>query len=180
LKDLPVACLRHEINLGQGAALQTGTEYALEQGADFIVHFDADGQHQSSDIPNLLLPILNNDCDVVFGSRFINRNVNTVPVPKRIFIHFARYIHSFLTGLLLTDAHNGLRALNKKAASMLHITENRMGHASELLFLITKHQLRLQEVAVTVLYTNYSIRKGQSSWNSIRIGFDLFLHKLFH
>jgi len=175
----PVHCVRHELNLGQGAALQTGTEYALEKGAEFIIHFDADGQHLVSDISKLLRPLLNNDCDVVFGSRFLNNTTNAVPFTKKILIHTARYVHSFFSGLLLTDAHNGLRAMNRKAASLLVITENRMGHASELLFLIQQHKLRLQEVAVTILYTAYSKDKGQSSWNSIRIGFDLLLHKLF-
>jgi polyprenyl-phospho-N-acetylgalactosaminyl synthase len=179
LAHLPVNCLRHELNLGQGAALQTGTEYALEQGAEFIVHFDADGQHLVSDISKMLGPLLYNDCDVVFGSRFLNNTGNTVPFPKKILIHAARYVHSFFSGLLLTDAHNGLRAMNRKAASFLVITENRMGHASELLFLIQQHKLKLQEVAVYIRYTDYSLNKGQSSWNSIRIGLDLLLHKLF-
>jgi polyprenyl-phospho-N-acetylgalactosaminyl synthase len=180
IQHLPVICLRHEINLGQGAALQTGTEYALEQGADFIIHFDADGQHRSRDISNLLSPLLKNECDVVFGSRFLNQSETVVPFTKRTLIHLARFIHSFFTGFLLTDAHNGLRAMNRKAASLLTITENRMVHASELVFLITQHGLRLREVPVSILYTSYSLHKGQSSWNSIRIGFDLFLHKLFH
>jgi polyprenyl-phospho-N-acetylgalactosaminyl synthase len=179
LTHLPVRCLRHAINLGQGAALQTGTEYALEQGAEYIVHFDADGQHMVADISGLLVPLLSNKCDVVFGSRFLKSSETIVPYTKKILIHVACYVHSFFTGFLLTDAHNGLRAMNRKAASLLTITENRMGHASELLFLIRENRLRLQEVAVTVLYTKYSLRKGQSSWNSIRIGFDLFLHKLF-
>lgn len=179
IKHLPVHCLRHDVNLGQGAALQTGTEYALEQGAEFIVHFDADGQHLAADIAALLVPLIKNDCDVVFGSRFLN-NINTsVPLIKKIIIHSARYFHSFFTGILLTDAHNGLRAMNKNAALLLNITQNRMAHATELLFLIQKHKLRLQEVRVTVVYTTYSLQKGQSSWNSIRIGFDLILHKLF-
>jgi polyprenyl-phospho-N-acetylgalactosaminyl synthase len=179
LQQLPVACLRHEINLGQGAALQTGTEYALEQGAEFIVHFDADGQHLTTDIPKLLAPLLNNECDVVFGSRFLNSTKTVIPTSKKILIHIARYVHSFFTGLLLTDAHNGLRAMTRKAACLLSIKENRMSHASELLFLISKHKLRLKETAVTVIYTKYSLDKGQSAWNGLRIGFDLFLHKLF-
>lgn len=179
IDKLSVHCLTHEVNLGQGAALQTGTEYALKTGAEFIVHFDADGQHLASDIAKLLLPLYKDECDVVFGSRFLTTSVSLVPLHKKFLIHTARYLHSFFTGLLLTDAHNGLRALTKKAASLLTITENRMGHASELLFLIQQHGLRLKETGVTVLYTSYSLQKGQSSWNSIRIGFDLLLHKLF-
>jgi polyprenyl-phospho-N-acetylgalactosaminyl synthase len=179
IEDYPVHFLRHTINLGQGAALQTGVEYALEHGAEWIVHFDADGQHLASDIPRLLQPLFSDECDIVFGSRLLEKGNSAIPLSKRFLLHTARYLHYFLTGLLLSDAHNGLRAMNKKAALLLTITENRMGHASELLFLIKKNKLRLKEIAVTVLYSTYSMAKGQSSWNSVRIGFDLLLHKLF-
>jgi polyprenyl-phospho-N-acetylgalactosaminyl synthase len=180
IKSLPVHYLRHEINLGQGAALQTGVEYALDNGAKWIVHFDADGQHIPSDIPKLLEPLLNNETDVVLGSRFSGSSHYPVPTPKRILLFMARYVHYLFTRILLTDAHNGLRAMNKKAALLLTIKENRMSHASELLFSIKKHRLRFKEVGVTVVYNKYSTSKGQSSWNGIRIGFDLLLYKLFH
>lgn len=90
----------------------------------------------------------------------------------------ARYVNFLFTGLLLSDAHNGFRALNRKAAELIRIKENRMAHASEILILVKKHKLRLKEVAVEVRYTEYSKAKGQSGWNSIRILFDLLLHKL--
>jgi polyprenyl-phospho-N-acetylgalactosaminyl synthase len=179
LKDSPVNFLRHEINLGQGAALQTGVDYALENGAEWIVHFDADGQHHAADIPKLLDLLITDECDVVLGSRFLERRNENIPFPKKVLLNLARYIHFCFTGMLLSDAHNGLRAMNRKAALLLTIKENRMGHASELLFLIRKHKLRYKEAAVTVTYSSYSKSKGQSSWNSIRIGFDLLLHKLF-
>ena len=170
--------LRHKINLGQGAAIQTGTEFALQQSAKYLVHFDADGQHLVSDIPILLSPLLNQTTDVVFGSRFLIKS-SAVPKNKRLLLRFARYINYLFTGILLTDAHNGLRALTAKAASTMEVTENRMAHASEILFLVKKHKLRFTEVPVQVRYTDYSKQKGQSPWNSIRIFFDLLLHKLF-
>lgn len=179
IKELPVYFLQHQINLGQGAALQTGNEFALKMGAEYIVHFDADGQHQLSDISNLLQPLLNMECDISLGSRFLNEQRKEVPGTKRVIIHIARYINYMFTGTLLSDAHNGLRAMNKKAAELLVLKENRMSHASEILFLIKKHKLKLKEVPVSILYTNYSKQKGQSVWNSIRILFDLLLHKLF-
>lgn len=179
IKELPVYFLQHQINLGQGAALQTGNEFALKMGAEYIVHFDADGQHQLSDISNLLQPLLNMECDISLGSRFLNEQRKEVPGTKRVIIHIARYINYMFTGTLLSDAHNGLRAMNKKAAELLVLKENRMSHASEILFLIKKHKLKLKEVSVSILYTNYSKQKGQSVWNSIRILFDLLLHKLF-
>ncbi len=170
--------LRHKINLGQGAALQTGTTYALQKQAKFIVHFDADGQHLIEDIPTLIQPLISQHADIVFGSRFLKAGSN-IPIRKKFILHLARYINFIFTGLLLTDAHNGLRALNAVAASQLQITENRMAHASELLFFVKKSKLRLTEVPVHIRYTDYSTKKGQSTWNSIRIFFDLLLHKLF-
>lgn len=179
IKELPVYFLQHQINLGQGAALQTGNEFALKMGAEYIVHFDADGQHQLSDIEKLLQPIVNKECDITLGSRFLNKQAKEIPVSKRIIIHTARYINYMFTGILLSDAHNGLRAMNKNTAELVVLTENRMSHASEILFLIKKNKLKIKEIPVSILYTEYSKQKGQSIWNSIRILFDLLLHKLF-
>ncbi len=179
VKELPVYFLQHQINLGQGAALQTGNQFALKMGAEYIVHFDADGQHQLSDIEKLLQPLIDKECDITLGSRFLNQQEKEVPGGKRAIIHTARYINYMFTGILLSDAHNGLRAMNKKSAGLMVLTENRMSHASEILFLIKKHRLKIKEIPVSILYTNYSKKKGQSIWNSIRILFDLLLHKLF-
>lgn len=179
LKDLPIHFIRHPFNLGQGAALQTGNQYALEQGASVLVHFDADGQHLVEDISNLVAPLETGTIDIVLGTRFGNSVSQPIPLMKRMILQVARYFHFILTGLLLTDAHNGLRAMNRKAAEAIVLTENRMAHASEILLLIKKKALRYQEVPVQILYTGYSKQKGQSAWNSIRIFFDLLLHKLF-
>ncbi len=180
LNGLPIQLLKHRINLGQGAALQTGNSYALQKGADVIIHFDSDGQHRVADIETLLAPILSNECDITLGSRFLSKSrpVN-ISFFRNMVLHTARYLNYLFTGLLLTDAHNGLRAMNRHAAQQLVLTENRMAHASEVLFLLKKNKLRFKEVPVIIDYTKYSKQKGQSSWNSIRIFFDLLLHKLF-
>lgn len=178
LTGLPVTILRHKINLGQGASLQTGNEYALKQGADFIVHFDADGQHSVHDIQDLLAPLFTNKFDIALGSRFLSTS-NKIPLGKKILLKSARYINFLFSGILLSDAHNGLRAMTAAAISKIRIKENRMAHASEILLAITKNKLRYLEIPVTVKYTAYSKEKGQSAFNSIRIFFDLLLHKLF-
>jgi len=178
LTGLPVWFIRHRKNLGQGAALQTGSLFAQKKGAHYIVHFDADGQHRAEDIPALLNE-LDNGADLVFGSRFSRTKTNRIPLLKRIIIFIARYLNYLFTGILLSDAHNGLRAMTADASAVLHLKENRMSHASEILFLAKKNDLTIKEVPVTILYTDYSKKKGQSVWNSIRIGFDLLLHKLF-
>lgn len=179
LNDLPVHILRHHVNLGQGAALQTGIEYALSNNAGYIVTFDADGQHIATDIERLLQPLVSNEADIALGSRFIEGSKHNMPAGRKIIIKGARWLNYMLTGLLLTDAHNGLRAMNKKAAAAIQITQNGMSHASELLTEIKKKKLRHKEVPVTIRYTDYSKNKGQSAWSSFRIFFDLLLNKIF-
>lgn len=179
LKDLPIYFLRHEINLGQGAALQTGIEFALSKNAKYIATYDADGQHQVSDIEKLLLPLIDDEADITLGSRFLPGANHNMPAGRRILLQIGRRLNYLLTGLLLTDAHNGLRAMNEKAASAIQITENRMAHATELLTQIKKKKLRYKEIPVSIQYTEYSKQKGQSLWGSFRIFFDLLLNKIF-
>ena len=171
--------LRHKVNLGQGAALQTGIEFALSKGAEHIVTFDADGQHMASDVEKLLQELKNNTVDIVMGSRFLAEASHNMPRARKIMIKVARYINFFFTGLLLTDAHNGLRAFNKKAASAICITENRMAHATEILSIIKKKKLRYREVPVCIEYSSYSLKKGQTLWSSFRVFLDLLLYKIF-
>lgn len=179
INDLPIHFLRHRTNLGQGAALQTGFNYAIRISADIVITFDADGQHQAFDIPALIDPILKNEADITIGSRFLVSGQNEVPRKKKIILQFARLINFLFSGLMLSDAHNGLRALNKIALEKISLTENRMAHASEFLFEIKKHKLRFNEVPVHILYTRYARKIGQSTWDSVKILFDLVLHKLF-
>jgi len=179
LKGMPVYFLRHSINLGQGAALQTGIEYCLSQNAQYIVTFDADGQHDPEDIKKLLDTLVQQNLDIVLGSRFIRGAVHNMSPRRKVLLHVARYLNYFFTGLMLTDAHNGLRAMTQAAAQRLQIVENRMAHATEILSQIKKKKLRYAEVPVRVHYTHYARQKGQTGWNSFRIFFDLLLNKIF-
>jgi len=179
LSGLPVICLRHRINLGQGAALQTGFSYAHRLEPDIVITFDADGQHSVSDLPLLAKPIALHETSVVLGSRFIQAAGNQTPLLRSMILKTARYVNYLLSGILLTDAHNGLRAFSGEALNKILITENRMAHASEILFEIRRHQLSYKEVGVHVHYTDYSKQKGQTAWDSVKILFDLVLHKIF-
>lgn len=178
ISDLPVSYLYHRVNLGQGAALQTGIEYALGKNVSTVVTFDADGQHDAGDITLLIDPILRDEADVVLGSRFL-ASASNISLPRKMILQMARLVNFLFSGLLLTDAHNGLRAFNREALNKICITENRMAHASEILFEIKRHKLRWMEVPVHIHYSDYSRNKGQSPWESIKILFDLVLHKLF-
>lgn len=178
IMQFPVHYICHPVNLGQGAALQTGMDFASMRNAAAVVHFDADGQHRVEDIRLLLQPLLNDECDVVFGSRFLGKHEVKIPFSKKIFLQLARYINWMFSGILLTDAHNGLRALNRKALEKIYFSENRMAHASEILLLVKEKRLRYVEVPVTIDYTEYSRRKGQSLWNAVNIIFDLLFKKI--
>ncbi len=178
LKGLPVFYIRHSINLGQGAALQTGFEYAKRQNADIVVTFDGDGQHSPADIGNLIAPILNNTSDIVLGSRFLSASNSNISIPRAVVLQVGRYIDWLFTGLLLTDVHNGIRALGKRALRDISLTENGMAHATEIIMQIRKNKLRFCEIPVTINYSKYSKKKGQSLWNSINIFFDLIFKKI--
>ena len=166
-----VVVLRHAINLGQGAALQTGIDYALHRGARHIVTFDADGQHRVEDIPALVDAL--GDADIALGSRFLGA-VEGAGAGRRALLRTATVVSNGMSGLKLTDAHCGLRAFRASAAPRLRIQQDRMAHASELLRKIKVSGLRVVEVPVTVRYTEYSMRKGQRGFAAVRILFDYF------
>lgn len=174
-RQYPVAVLRHECNLGQGAALQTGISYALRlPGVRYVVTFDSDGQHSAADIERLLEPLRAGTHDVVLGSRFLGRgDAVDISRAKRAVLRLAVWFTRMTSGLRLTDTHNGLRAFTAEAAARVNITSNRMAHASELLSQIAELRLRCREVPVTVTYTEYSRRKGQSLLNAINILWDI-------
>src|SRR5581483_11667066 len=126
--------VRHVINLGAGAAVQTGTEFALLEGASIVVHFDADGQHTPSQIDRLVDPIRRGICDVVMGSRFIDaRDRKLVPLKKRILLRVGIAVSWMFTGMWLTDTHNGFRALSRNAAKHINLLENGYAHCTEIL-----------------------------------------------
>lgn len=154
--------LRHVINRGQGAAIQTATDFAVRNlGADIVVHFDADGQMSAADIPHMIEPIISDEADVVLGSRFLEKEVKDMPISRRVMHVGARAFTLFMSGMRLTDTHNGFRALSKDAAKKLRISLDRFAHASEILDLIAARRLRMVERPVSITYTAETLKKGQ-------------------
>ena len=176
-KAAGVIVLTHLINRGQGAALQTGINFALAQGAEIIVTFDADGQLLAPEIDQVVKPLLLGEVDVVLGSRFLNK-INKIPRDKKIILRLAVLVTRLYTGLKLTDTHNGFRAMSRQAAEKIKIQQDGMAHASEILEQIKKCSLRFKEVPVTMRYTEYSIKKGQKLSNSFRIILDLIIGRI--
>lgn len=173
--------MRHVVNRGQGAALATGVMYALEQGADIIVHFDADGQHRAEDAQTMIERLAQNDVDVVLGSRVLG-GMKFDGLDK-LKLHGKRFVERVFTGVALTDVHNGLRVMNRRAAELIHISHDRMAHATEIISEIQRHRLRCVEFPVVTPYTEYS-RANSSNKHflkaSIKIVRDLVVGKLLH
>lgn len=170
--------LRHILNRGKGAAIRTGTAYALAHGADIIVHFDADGQHHAKDILALITPLVRGEVDAVLGSRFLQDSITNVPGTRRAILKLGAFFTWWMSGIRLSDAHNGMRAFSRRAAEQIIITEDRFAYASELIDEIRRLKLRYMEVPVTITYTDYSRSKGQRSANAIAIGIKMIWKKL--
>jgi glycosyltransferase involved in cell wall biosynthesis len=169
--------LSHAINLGQGAALQTGIDYALSRGAKLVCTFDADGQHRVCDIAELLERLRQENADIAFGSRFLGGTVN-MPLRRKIVLKLGAIFNFLTTGILMTDAHNGLRVMTADAARKIRIRQNGMAHASEIVEQVARLKLKFVEVPVVVIYSQYSKAKGQALGNSVNIALDVIGRKV--
>ncbi len=170
--------VRHPINMGQGAALQTGIEFALSfDQAKFFVTFDADGQHRVEDVGTMLRTLTREDVDIVLGSRFLGTTEN-MPRLKKVLLRTAVQFSNLTSGIKLTDTHNGLRVFNRYVAENMQITLSGMAHASEILEIIRRQKFTYREVPVKIVYTDYSKSKGQPILNAVNIAFDVLLKRV--
>jgi glycosyltransferase involved in cell wall biosynthesis len=166
--------IRHPLNLGQGAAIQTGIDFALSRGAAYVATFDADGQHSVEDLRLMLEVLCKEQLDIVLGSRFLGR-AQGLTRARSALIRTGALFTNLTTGVSLTDAHNGLRMMTSSTAKRLRICQDRMAHASEFIAQIGRLKLKVKEVPVTITYSAYSVAKGQKMTNSFRIVLDLFV-----
>lgn len=170
--------LRHVINRGQGAALQTGINYAVSKGASYVVTFDSDGQHSPQDALAMLHRIHNSEnLDIVLGSRFLEHS-SSVPFLRKLLLRAAIVFTKLTTGLNLTDTHNGLRVFTREAASRICITMDRMAHASQILDEVSRLDLRYAEFPVRITYTDYSKGKGQTNSAAFRVLMEYLLGRI--
>lgn len=170
-KSRKVTVLRHPINRGLGGALGTGMEYARCSQADFVVTFDADGQHDPKDIDKVLNPLLENKADIVIGVR----NIKKMPFDRRIITFISTLVTFVFFGIYCSDTQSGFRAFNRKALNKIKIKTQRMEVSSELFGEIKRYKFRLAEVPIRVIYTPYSRKKGQKNLNAIKILLKLIL-----
>lgn len=170
----PVTLLRHQINRDQGAALQTGNDYALAHGADIIVHFDADGQFLAEEIKDVIDPIVNEGYDIVFGSRFLGK-VSPLPwFKKNIYFPLARLFNGIVLGVKFSDPQNGFRAMTRAAAKLIQIEQDHKAHCSEIAAKAVAYHLKIKEVSITVIYHHF----GQGFGGGLKIVRDLLLSKI--
>ncbi len=179
-KSQNVFVVKHIINRGQGAALKTGIDFALKQGAGIIVTFDADGQHNVSEIIKLISQVSSGKFDVALGSRFLRKETAAkVPFMRRFLLKGSVFITRCFYGIKLTDTHNGFRALSRTAAQKIKITSNTMEHASEIIEEISKNKLRYIEVPVTIKYSRYSLEHGHGSFfGALKVFFKMIVKKI--
>jgi glycosyltransferase involved in cell wall biosynthesis len=170
-----VTLLRHSTNRGLGAALRTGFQAARHRQATLAVTFDADGQHKPRDIPRVLAPLLDERADLAVGSRLLGKS--RIPLLRRILLVAANLLTWLLFGAWSTDSQSGLRALNRRALEELEIYTDRMEVSSEIIAETKRLGLRMAEVPIEAIYTEYSRRKGQTFWNGFNVAYRLLLRR---
>lgn len=172
--------LQHVLNRGQGAALQTGTDYALQTlHADILVHFDADGQMQGADIPSLMAPIIADTADIVLGSRFLGKDAIDMPRARFLTLKAALAFTRLVSGLNISDPHCGMRALSRTFATQARFYQDRMAHASEVHDQIKMTKARHTSVPVSIRYTQESLQKGMTFRGGFTVLKDYFKHRFF-
>ncbi len=169
--------LSHIVNRGQGAALQTGIDYSLQCGAEYIITFDADDQHDPDNVPAMIKRLQENNLDIVLGSRILGKTEN-MTWTRKFMLKIAVIFTNLSTSLKLTDTHNGLRALSRSAAQKIKLRQDRMAHASEILSIISATRMKYAEYPVTIRYSDYSKAKGQRLGSILRIVEDLILKRI--
>lgn len=170
--------VQHPVNMGAGAAYQTGVDFALrDPDAEFFVTFDADGQHQVEDVVAMVSYLRTVDTEVLIGSRFLG-SVEGMSTSRRALLKAAVVFERATSGIALTDAHQGLRVFRRSFAQVLDLKSHDMSWASEFLTRMTEHRSTYEEFPVHVEYTDYSRGKGQRSINSVNIGMDVLINKV--
>jgi len=143
--------INHKNNKGKGIAVNKLFYNSRDIKADILVLLDADGQHQPKEIPSLIKPIINNEADIVIGSRFL-KNKNFIPFYRKIGLYILTILTNFGSNIKVTDSQSGFRAFSKRAINNLYFEEKGLSVESEMQFLAKKNKLRMLEIPITTLY----------------------------
>lgn len=172
-----VIVARHIVNLGQGAALRTGTELAIKLGFEKILHFDADGQHDVEIARPLFDALTSGEHDVVFGSRFMGEKL-AMPTYKKIILFVAKVFGRLFLQIKFTDPQSGLRAFTAEAYDSLRWRANDFRHCTEILINVARRGLRWRELPTVVRYNAYSLTKVKRP--QVRMAWRMLVDVLFH
>ncbi|MFP4514637.1 MAG: glycosyltransferase family 2 protein [Parcubacteria group bacterium] len=173
-KEAGAKVISHIINRGQGAALETGNEYARRHDYDIVVHFDADGQFLAEEIQDIIKPIAEESYSVSFGSRFLSKKSKMPWFKKRVIMPLARVMNYIFLGVKTSDPQSGFRAMDKEALNKIKIENDGMAHCSEILAKTHKYNLLFKEVPITVIYNEF----GQTLGSGFKTVKDLFINKI--
>lgn len=167
---------RHRLNRGAGLARRTGLAAARRLGADVAVTLDADGQHDPDEMARLVAPIVAGTADIVIGSRLLNPA--GMPFVKRVVNWLANAFLLASWGIQTTDSQSGYRAYNLARAASLRLRTAGYESDTEILIAARESNLRVAEVPIRAIYTDYSQRKGQPLLNSLTIVIRLFVRAI--
>jgi len=164
---------RHERNLGYGAAIQSLFRRARELGADVLVTLDADGQHDPSEVSDVVKPIVEGKADVVVGSRFVDeRSAYAMPWYRRAGVKFVTRLTNNGARHGVRDGQSGFRAYSRRSLDSLIMFEDGMGVSAEILINARKQGLRICEVSCSC---SYDVGVETSSSNAVRHGVGLVM-----
>lgn len=170
-------CIRHELNLGAGGATITGMEAAKQLDADIIVTMDADGQHNASDMYELIRPIIEQRADVVLGSRLL-RSVGSMPIYKRVGNNLLNIVTFLFFRIWVSDSQSGYKAFSRHALSRIELKTSGYEFCSEIIGEIKGKRLRFREIPIQTIYTDYSRKKGQMALNAVNIVVGLLVSRI--
>lgn len=162
-----VSVLDHVINLGPGAATQTGIAYAVSKGAEIILTIDADLQHNPNDLLRLRRHLLESNSDLVIGSRFLQKN--DIPLTRIFYNKVGNFISYLLTGKFLTDSQSGLKAISGSLASQLDLKYDGFEFCMEIIKQAKNSESKISEIPVEVKYTKETLSKGQNFMSGLNM-----------
>ncbi len=162
-----VHLINHVLNSGAGAATRTGLTYAKMLGCEYIVTADSDGQHATKDIVKVAKAVINDEADFILGSRLINSK--GMPLHRVLGNKGLSFITFLIFGVFVTDSQSGLKGLNKTALDKITFHSNTYAFCSEMIWKGKQQHLRIKEIPIEAIYTEYSLAKGQSNWGALPI-----------
>jgi len=153
-EELGATVINHEKNLGYGAAIRSIFLKSRDLSGDILVTFDADGQHRVEDINKVINPIINEESDLVIGSRFLDESEKEVPQYRKVGIKIITKITNATIKKQLTDSQSGFRAYSKKVLNELNPSELGMGISTEILIKASARNFRISEVPIKITYND--------------------------